>query len=387
MNIMPIDYRNVNEEAKKIIQYLLDYSFPFVDDKLYDVMYPKNPILIIGPDKMGEKYFRVYIFGAHAATIIISDDVCICKLCDSTEKWGKIAKKKEINGFSPNDDIYSYGKFLIDGFTDGKGNTYWLNSKIKSAYKVSGKDVKLTVYTEYCNYLKSKSANELLTNSHFLDLLSYVCYIRWVSIKDGVVSEPGEKCKQNCVAKNSMINAKYSEDKEKLVIDIEYMLNFSQEEQNKRADFVVFDGKSLGFIEFKYLGKSTENMASHYQDFYRLLVSSDETFRIGIIEELMHRLRLLIEYGVVDKSWEKAFNEFIKNDYNSSMMWCGFFFLGDKYDSEEMKSKLDMKSIKKKAKECHKLIMKSAKEEPIVKYQCSNIGYDSIIMSGRYDDL
>lgn len=391
MVIEPIDYSERNEKAYKLIQYLNNYRFTYHSEELFDVRLPNSPITFVGPDKQNEKYIRVIIYGGHVADIYLDNDESICSLCVNFEKKEEALKyTSDVNIES--DKVYDYGKFLIDGFTNGRGRVYSLNSKIKEKYCRENKENKLVLYTRFCELIESLSPYEALMNEEFLDLLTYANYLRWSSGDGSILLAPSEKNKQNCIAKISMLNSRYNYgEHEYLVIDTEYLLDFpdrKEKESKKRVDFVVFDGETIGFVEFKYLGGSTENLESHYCDFKRLLDDCQNEYRVHVIEELMSRLKLLIEYGIVDKSWERAYESFASKIYDKSLLWGGFFFLGDRYDYpvKDNKNKT-FAQMKQMARKYHERVISTEENAIIVKYQFSQLGHDAIIMSEKYNDL
>lgn len=44
------------------------------------------------------------------------------------------------------------------------------------------------------------------------------------------------------------------------------------------------------------------------------------------------KLKFLMAYGLIDKSWQEKAEAICKRKYDESVLWCGFYFLGDAAD-------------------------------------------------------
>ncbi len=72
-------------------------------------------------------------------------------------------------------------------------------------------------------------------------------------------------------------------------------------------------GMSFGLVEFKYLGKSMDNLEKHLKDFREVL--KDKSKKEDIIDELIKKTEILCRYGVLDSSW-KDIRDYIEQKGN-----------------------------------------------------------------------
>lgn len=322
----------IKETIKSLTEYRFDYKYPCEKySLLYDINLIDKPVMIIGPEWGHEEELRVWAYGGSIAVISLEDGKI--SLCDKKAKLSDGQKQK--NALSEK-SYYSYGRYLINGFKDGKDHVFYLQDELKKKYIAA--DV-YSVYSELiCAHNRKKDDKEQL-DKELLDLSVFAAYSRYLNRPtDG--GEPlyaQEKSMQCVIAKNSMANSQYDKkEKSMVVVDVEFHLN-ANKSTGPRADFVVFDGKAFGLIEFKYLGLSMDgsdnSLEKHYTDFQIAAMPENAE---KLVEELIRRMDMLIDYGVIDQSWNvplKSFSEsFGNNGYRNDMLWFGFYFVGDKSD-------------------------------------------------------
>ena len=337
--------KEIKDKIRDIIKELVNYRFKdeyrfesSVSD-LHSLMKDANalecPVMIIAPEECPEDddgELRVWVYGGCIATISTRTGKVEVKphknISDSQRKRNtelcKYVKESPGRETTP----YDYGKYLYDGFIDGNGNGYRLSRGMKAKY--ASKD-RLGAYKAY-ESLVSEHKNDGI-KEELLDLMTYAAYTRWLCREEGSDTPryAGEKMIQCAIAKKSMANDKYApEERSAVIVDIEY--HFLGEKKS-RADFVIFDGKSFGLVEFKYLGKSMDNLTKHLEDFNKVL--RDKSKGEDIIDELIRKTGILCRYGVLDSSWERAIRSFKENEKKHTSgkhLWCGFYFLGDGKD-------------------------------------------------------
>ena len=184
-----------------------------------------------------------------------------------------------------------------------------------------------------------------------LDLSVFASYTRYLSRSEYKTypTYPQEKSIQCVIAKNSMLNSVYKDGERSIVVvDVEAHL-FDEGSEHPRADYVVFDGASFGLVEFKYLGRSMDsksnNLRKHYDDFEKAVKPQNGR---KLFELLKMKLSYLEAYGLIDISWQEKCREFLQRDYDASVLWYGFYFLGDKSDMLKMPvSRRVVKTVKK----------------------------------------
>ena len=325
---------------EKLIEYEFgkEYRFPNNNPLMEDANKLNNPIMIIAPEERvkeidGKYDLRVWAYGGCIATLSCENGKITKINVKPQRNISDGQKKQEANGellkYVKNNEKgnvknpYDYGKYLYDGFTDGKEKIYELTGELKT--QSQKENDQLAIYKDFTKcVLKHKNDSKEL-DRRFLDMMVYASYTRWLARKP---KEPTplyaqEKFMQCVIAKNSMMDNKYKKDA-MVVVDVEY--HFIGEGHNKsRADFVVFDGESFGLIEFKYLGKSMDNLGKHYDDFNK---ADNQKKKSKIIEELIAKTQILCKCGVLDKSWD-VFGHKSANDIG---LWYGFYFLGDGED-------------------------------------------------------
>ena len=185
---------DVKEHVEKLVDYLVhEYEFKkeykYRDDK-NDLMKEANaldkPVMVIAPEKYGNK-LRVWVYGGCIATISLSSG----KVCIKDNKNTKInGKLKEYNADLANCEdmsvLYDYGKYLIDGYTDGQGCVYWLSDTVREKY--ANNDA-LGAYIKYSNMLTADDLNWI--DSDFLNLSVFAAYVRWLNM------EKNKGCSEN----------------------------------------------------------------------------------------------------------------------------------------------------------------------------------------------
>ncbi len=340
--------QDVDEKIRSIVsdlqkyRFKSEYRFAFDGNGLIeDANALENPVMIIAPEGDSDELsneLRVWVYGGCIATISRTTGEMIVKpqrkkltpsLKAKKENQDLLKYVKDEPGRASNP--YDYGKYLYDGFTDGNGHVYSLNDNLRRKY---GKDDKLGAYKAYSRLVAADNSERI--DEELLDLMIYAAYTRWLHREDTSI-EPvyaGEKLMQCIIAKNSMVSAKYDpKGSSMVVVDVEYHF-WGEGHSKSRADFVVFDGKSFGLIEFKYLGNSMGNLKKHHNDFNEAFERKEK--RIDLINELIEKTRLLCEYGVLDISWKDAIDDFQKEfdirEDDPDKIWCGFYFLGNGED-------------------------------------------------------
>ena len=304
---------SINEEVKNYLNQLsrqYEFHYMFTGEKyglVNNLNVLKKPLLILGPEDASKKYegkMRLWAYGGSIATI--------------DTKTGDVVLSKGSKGYVPYlQDRYKNKKlspevFCQEGLFDG------LDMPADEKYK---------------KLLKIHDKKSGRIDSEFLDLSVFAAYTRYLnrSVHKTYPSYPQEKSIQCVIA--SMLESIWKEnEKNMVVIDVETHL-FKKKNEHPRADFVVFDGKSFGLIEFKYLGMSMDrkenNLKKHYEDFVRAM--KPENGRM-LFEELKMKLKYLMDYGLIDQSWQEKVKEICRKGYDESVLWCGFYFLGDATD-------------------------------------------------------
>lgn len=329
----------INERVKNYLQYLSrEYVFPYrFSGEKYGLVNELNildrPVLILGPEN-DEKYkgrMRVWAYGGSIAEI----DTATGRICLKGTK--------------------DYAPYLRDGFYNGE--------KIPEAFLQEGLFDKANAATHeateerYDRLVKEfKKEKQEKIDPELLNLCVFSAYTRFLSRKQlkTIPTYPQEKSMQCVIAKNSMLNSRWKKSGTSMVvIDVETHLP-AKEREHPRADFVVFDGESFGLIEFKYLGKSMDgkdnNLKKHYDDF-AYAMSDDHAGRL--YRRLQMKLQYLMDYGIIDQSWYTKGEEKCKKPYKKSVLWCGFYFLGDVTDipGEKHTKKIVRDRIEKQLKD------------------------------------
>lgn len=307
--------KSPNEDVKKYLQELSrDYIFRYMfrGEKfglINNLNLLKYPVLILGPENDSEKYkgkMRLWAYGGSIATI------------DS--ETGHIYLSKGSRDYIP---------YLCDGFRNNKRppEEFWQEGLFD--------ELDMPANVKYDRLLKMHSKSSGRINSELLDLSVFAAYTRYLNRSEYKTypTYPQEKSIQCVIAKNSMLSGVWKNEESSLVvIDVETHL-FDEGSEHPRADYVVFDGTSFGLIEFKYLGQSMDSKANslrkHYDDFKKAMNPRNGR---KLFELLKMKLSYLLEYGLIDESWHEKGREFLDRDYDSSVLWCGFYFLGDKSD-------------------------------------------------------
>lgn len=305
----------VNEKVKMYLNELnYGYQFPYLfEGEKYGLVNNLNkldrPILILGPEN-DNKYkgeMRIWAYGGSIASV-------------DTEKGSvkMLDRGKE-----------EYANYLKDGFRNNKINPeeFWQDGLLD--YLDEPADLK------YTRLLRENIDRSGHIDQTLFDLSVFAAYTRYLNRETykKYPFYPQEKSIQCVIAKNNMLNSRYKKGSGSLlVIDVETHL-FSKDGRHPRADFVVFDGDSFGLIEFKYLGKSmdkpTNNLKKHYEDFSEAMSSEYASKLFG---QLKMKLQYLMSYGIIDESWQDKCEEMYTRKYDKSVLWCGFYFLGDADD-------------------------------------------------------
>ena len=366
--------------AKGIIKKLLDYKYKFFDENVEDSCSVDNPIVIMPPTDAEMSLLRVYAFGGCIGYVSIFD------------KGSKIAKIKE------------YDKYLIDGYMNGYNHIFVLNKDLKSKYidKDADEEKNRTCVCNALNTIVTKKIlpDALICDDEYLDLIVSAAYTRFLHREGGVATPLAaqERSRQMCIAKSST-QSKYC-DNALLVVDVEFDIDLKNDQyepiyhysksskkwnENRKAkvDFVVFDGSSFGLVEFKYLGDSmkadSENsLKNHYIDFKRILVEDKNNLEI-LWNAICERASCLFEYDVVkDPKWKDLFERAKNNGYKEDLIWCGFYFMGDKNSTKFKKGCADIEGEVKK--QLSEFFVEGA-EHPIVKYCKTDINDNSFVMT------
>ncbi len=342
-----------NENVKKYLQELShDYEFRYMfkGEKfrlVNNLNLLKYPVLILGPENDSKKYkgkMRLWAYGGSIATI------------DS--ETGHIVFPNGGRDYIP---------YLIDGYPNLK--------KSPEIFRQEGLFDKLDIPAKekYERLIISHDRVSGKINPELLDLSVFAAYTRYLNRSEYKTypTYPQEKSIQCVIAKNNMLNSVWKDGESSLVvIDVETHL-LDEGGKHPRADFVVFDGMSFGLIEFKYLGKSMDrkenNLIKHYDDF--LIAMKPQNGR-KLFEQLKMKLSYLIEYELIDESWQEKGREFLNRDYDASVLWCGFYFLGDRSDIYEKNKDIVKDRISKQ--------LKPVIDKASVRFQISDIRLDRI---------
>lgn len=362
------------QDAEEVVKALKSYQYKYSTRK-------DDPLLIVGPSG-GDTDLRVYAYGG-----------CIGKIATEPLKWCKLAIQKDNDG----EKNYSYGKYLVDGYQNGHGIVFdfesvpelkrlqedmMLDEQFLSEFRKSNNQQKGILYYRFDLLAKasgSKKGNKnILENKSYLDLVISAAYTRFMHRRKDkehnktIIQNIGERSKQTLIAKQMQSLAFDEKAANMVVVDIECDVPFHYKEgetrrqkwnakdkkmvdkENAKIDFVVFDGKSFGLIEFKYEGMSmesgTENsLEEHYLDFRRILCEEENVHRVELVIELIRRMDYLLTYSLIDNSWERPLRDLEEKvlqmkpeEYNSDMLWYGFYFVGGdrKYIEREIKKQL-----------------------------------------------
>lgn len=372
-----LDECGVNLKAKNAVKKLKAYTYPY-DKKMI------CPIAIMGPTGIeGDTKLRVYAFGGEIGRIATK------KLEHCTLKLGRDYKKAS-NDDNDKDNKkvkdYAYGKYLIDGYENGHLHKFTYEQIHKQIEYVKTKHNCDNLYVEFDrlhkSYKKQQQKYDAMCGDDqqkYLDIICTAAYTRFQhreGEKDNTkVIDLSERSCQTLIAHVNQ-NTKWEEGKDSLVVvDMEYDVPLNaiiekdgkekfrmkkdfktQEEVHKKkakVDFVVFDGKSFGLIEFKYQAMSMEagsenSLKEHYLDFKRIIDEDMPAEKIKLIKELIRRMEYLLDYEVIDKSWKASFEKLKEkvasmsdgDNYDSDLLWCGFYFVHDKKYEDKVKVEL-----------------------------------------------
>ncbi|MCR5847616.1 MAG: hypothetical protein K6G75_05805 [Lachnospiraceae bacterium] len=307
-----------NEDIKRYLQKIsreYEFKYMFKGEKfglVNNLNLLKHPVLILGPENDSEKYkgkMRLWAYGGSIATV------------DS--ETGYVVFPAGSRNYIP---------YLCDGYKNNKihPEEFWQEGLFD--------DLDMPANEKYEKLLKMHDKSSGRIAPELLDLSVFGAYTRFLnrSVHQKYPTYPQEKSMQCVIAKNSMLNSVWKGSERSLVvIDVETHL-FSEGTEHPRADFVVFDGEAFGLIEFKYLGQSMDgkenNLSKHYDDFVKAMKPQRGN---KLFEQLKMKLRYLLGYGLIDESWQEKGKEMLGKKYDASVLWCGFYFLGDKSDISE----------------------------------------------------
>jgi len=321
---------SVNGEVKNYLnrlsrEYVFHYMFSGEKYGLVNNLnILKKPLLILGPEDASEKYgekIRIWAYGGSIATI--------------DTRTGDVVFTKGSKDYIP---------YLCDGYKNDK--------KFPEEFHQEGlfDELGMPAEVKYKELLEAHNKKSGGINPDLLNLSVFAAYTRYLnrSVYKTYPSYPQEKSIQCVIAKQSMLESIWREDERNMVvIDVETHL-FKKKSEHPRADFVVFDGEAFGLIEFKYLGMSMDrkenNLEKHYKDFVAAM--KPENGR-KLFEELKMKLKFLMAYGLIDKSWQEKAEAICKRKYDESVLWCGFYFLGDATDIPGKKTDIVRDRIEK----------------------------------------
>lgn len=323
---------HVNETVK---EYLLtiskkyEFEYMFRGEKfglVNNLNVLKTPVLVLPPEN-NDKYagkMRLWAYGGSIADV------------DTKNGLVKLSNNK-----------MDYVDYLGNGFRIKKKHPeeFWQEGLFD--------DLDDAADQEYIRLIREHDRSSGVINKELLDLSVFAAYTRYMNrnLYKTYPSYPQEKSMKCVIAKNSMLNSKYMDNGASMVvIDVETHL-FNKNKKHPRADFVVFDGKTFGLIEFKYLGQSMDskenNLKKHYEDFCTALTPQ---IARGLFEELKIKLKYLASYGLIDESWQDKCKEMCSRKYDESVLWCGFYFLGDATDIPGKRKKIVTDRIKSQLK-------------------------------------
>ncbi len=305
----------VNDKVKEYLQKIskeYEFKYMFKGERyglVNNLNLLKNPVLVLPPENDEIEYagkMKICAYGGSIASI------------NTENGWISLSDSKN-----------AYAKYLIDGHKNKKVYQEEFRQDGLFDHIVEGADKR---YIDLKNQHKD-SLGEI--DRELLDLMVFAKYTRYLNRKlyKEYPSFPHERSMQYVLAKNNMLQSKYTDDKESMVvIDVETHL-FHLNNKHPRADFVVFDGTSFGLIEFKYLGQSMDSekndLKKHYEDFCTAMNAQNGK---KLFEQLKMKLKYQAAYGVIDDSWREKVEEMCKREYDKSVLWCGFYFLGDATD-------------------------------------------------------
>lgn len=338
-----------------------------------------DEIVIVGPDGNRENpntKLRVYAHGG-----------CIGKIPIGQGDYELVGKYKPTKA---DKYPYTYAKYLSKGFTDGHGNQI-VNTGIDklekefSEYLVDGVELQDYFVNTFCE-ADSSLKEKYIVDSNYLKLALTASYNKMRNDGD----DPGERKIQTRIAKNQI---KSMPGESLLVTDIEYKMRLSDNRPKKKsgknkhhgkADFVVFDGESIGLVELKYNNKSMEqgsenSLYEHMLDFYDVITFSPE----DIIKECIRRIKVMAKHGVICDDWNnyiRKFEEKAEKNAYKDMIWCGFVFANfDASEEDSIKSVKNQLFDEAPCKDTRKFIsslnLKDDKYKNIdVKYQYIKVG-------------
>ncbi len=338
-------------DARKVVENLKAYTFPHHGKMI-------SPIAIMGPaGEESDTKLRVYAFGG-----------CIGQIATSKTQQCSLSLGKT-------DGEYSFGKYLSDGYSNGHQHIFshaQIQEQIAYICEKHQWDVPFDKFDDLAKtYTGKRQKYEALSGEdqqQYLDLITTASYTRFMH-REGKnettkITDLSERSCQTLIARENQGAKFHSGEKNLVVVDMEYDMplyeilrddgtkdyrykrNTSEMKRKAKVDFVVFDGKSFGLIEFKYQAMSMEansdnSLREHYLDFKRVIHEDSSEHKRKLVRELLRRMDHLLKYGVIDESWKDSYEEVRKkvdglNEIGSveDLLWCGFYFVHDKEHNE-----------------------------------------------------
>lgn len=177
-----------------------------------------------------------------------------------------------------------------------------------------------------------------LDSQEYLKYAEQVGRIRWLGTNEKRKKKK-ERPVQVRLAKEFMYNRPKTPDT-LLVSDLEYKIPKEFFKESPKVDLILFDGKSFGFVEFKAngqsMGRSNKNSLTEHMKTFDSLLSLTDSQKKDLFLECCRRLKLLLQYELVNKSWEVSINALPKKETDTNLpeelFWCGFLFVGGNED-------------------------------------------------------
>ena len=329
------------ENIKKIINELEAIE---IVKKNGDVEIKEKPIVVMAPAGNDDTHLRVYGYGGDIGGIPLP----------TTDAKYAILKK-------------SYYKYLIDGYRsnrgknpDGKvGQVYnipgWLEDNIPGDDDLDDKYVGKKPHEKLDLLNEESDKSKMFTDAEVMKLYWPLALATSANRFTTIEGNKQERWVQDLIAKKYIKKRGKFGDKSFVVSDLEFDLPLTEKRKKEKGgnaskpDFVVFDGESFGFVEFKYAGTAMGNsdktrLDAHFLDFYDVMREQTDDVRWKAYGECISRCEILIDYGIVkdDDDVLKNALKLCKDKYEAvkdgsakgdatKLFWCGFLFVdGDK---------------------------------------------------------
>ena len=115
-----------------------------------------------------------------------------------------------------------------------------------------------------------------------------------------------------------------------------------------KPDYVGFDGEKFYLVELKTNISACEGecgLKEHENDMKALIKHNLSNSNSNLVEEFIHRFTLLLEYGIIDKSWKPAIEKIIERGSKDCLDYCFLFLINGNYSKEDYISQVDVQNI------------------------------------------